>query len=187
MAAARISDLGYALLGLVAEKECSGYDLRRIFSDTPMARFSDSPGAIYPALRRLEHQGLIRGRTQTSAGIRRKRVFRLTPQGDTELRRWLERPVSREDVTRRVDQLMLRFSYMDQALGSRATLRLLQGMERELAGYLAVLHAAKESMTTTMPLSARLALDRGVRDYESWHEWTIAAIRVYRNRRRKAQ
>lgn len=184
---ARISDLGYALLGLVAEKECSGYDLRRMFSDTPMARFSDSPGAIYPALRRLEQQGLIRGRTQTSAGMRRKRVFWLTPRGDTELRRWLERPVSREDVTRRLDQLMLRFSYMDRAIGPSGTLRLLQGMERELAAYLGVLRAAKNSIPTGMPLSSRLALDRGVRDYDSWHEWTVSAIRVYRDSRRKAK
>lgn len=186
MSAPRISALGYALLGLVAQKACSGYDLRQIFLLTPMARFSDSPGAIYPALRRLEQQRLIRGQIQASAGIRRKRVFRLTARGAVEVRRWLEKPVSRDDVTRGLDQLMLRFSYMDLILGPDETLRLLQGMEREVAAYLVVLRDAKALLPAGLPLSGRLAFDRGVRDYESLHDWTVSAINIYRKTRREA-
>ena len=56
---ARVSLLGYALLGLLHQKPSSGYALRRVFATTPMGTFSDSPGAIYPALGRLErHLGL---------------------------------------------------------------------------------------------------------------------------------
>ena len=40
----------------------SGYDLRKIFTTTAMGSFSDSPGAIYPALARLEANGLVRER-----------------------------------------------------------------------------------------------------------------------------
>ena len=58
---AKIPSLGYALLGLIEQKPASGYDLRKIFSSTSMKYYSDSPGAIYPALGRLEQQGLLRG------------------------------------------------------------------------------------------------------------------------------
>jgi len=53
--------LGYALLGLIHQKPSSGYDLRKTFAETAMGNYSDSPGAIYPALERLESQGLVRG------------------------------------------------------------------------------------------------------------------------------
>ena len=53
--------LGFALLGLLEERPRSGYDLRKVFAQTAMGTFSDSPGAIYPALGRLEKRGLVRG------------------------------------------------------------------------------------------------------------------------------
>jgi Transcriptional regulator PadR-like family len=58
---AKIPCLGYALMGLLQGKPSSGYELRKLFSSASMRTYSDSPGAIYPALRRLEHQSLIRG------------------------------------------------------------------------------------------------------------------------------
>ena len=56
----KIPSLGYALLGLLQGKPSSGYDLRKIFSSTSMRTYSDSPGSIYPALLRLEKQGLMK-------------------------------------------------------------------------------------------------------------------------------
>ena len=38
-------------------------------------------GALYPALYRLEHKGLIAGRWGTSANNRRARFYHLTPLG----------------------------------------------------------------------------------------------------------
>ncbi|HEX3968204.1 MAG TPA: PadR family transcriptional regulator, partial [Edaphobacter sp.] len=61
------SILGHALLGLIYQQPLSGYDVKKIFASTPMAGFSDSPGAIYPALRRLEKSGLVRSEVQRLA------------------------------------------------------------------------------------------------------------------------
>ena len=46
--------LEYALLGLLHQQPQSGYDLRKVFETTALGNYSGSPGAIYPALRRLE-------------------------------------------------------------------------------------------------------------------------------------
>jgi len=46
MEQSEVSVLGYALLGLLQQQDRSGYDLRKIFSTTPMKSFSDSPGSI---------------------------------------------------------------------------------------------------------------------------------------------
>ena len=80
-----ISLLGYALLGLVQQRPSSGYDLRKMFAETAMGSFSDSPGAIYPALTRLEKRGLIRSEVEERAALRRRRLYRLTPKGRAEL------------------------------------------------------------------------------------------------------
>ncbi|MHC4537428.1 MAG: PadR family transcriptional regulator, partial [Planctomycetota bacterium] len=54
-----ISTLSLAVLGLIAQKPHSGYDLRKVFSTTPLGHFSSSPGAIYPALKRIEKSGWV--------------------------------------------------------------------------------------------------------------------------------
>ncbi|HKN34165.1 MAG TPA: PadR family transcriptional regulator [Terriglobales bacterium] len=97
-----ISLLAYALLGLLQQEPRSGYDLRKIFSATPLTSFSDSPGSIYPALERLERQGLIRSRVEERSGLRRRRLFRLTTAGVNELKGWQSRPLIRDDVIRGV-------------------------------------------------------------------------------------
>src|SRR5260370_18251655 len=83
-----ISKLGYALLGLLQQQPSSGYALRKIFSSTAMTTYSDSPGPIYPALQRLAQQALIRGTIEESAGLRRRQIFRLTPNGLAALKKW---------------------------------------------------------------------------------------------------
>src|SRR5215472_1259651 len=95
------SVLGYALLGLLHQQALSGYDLRKIFASTPIGGFSDSPGAIYPALRRLQERGLVRGEVQKSTGLRNRRVFRITPKGLASFKTWQTQPIVREDMIRR--------------------------------------------------------------------------------------
>ena len=84
----RDSTLAFALLGLIWQEPRSGYDLRKFFSSTPMISFSDSPGAIYPALHRLELRGLVRGHVEERSGLRRRRIFQLTARGRAEFKRW---------------------------------------------------------------------------------------------------
>src|SRR5262245_53185039 len=100
--------LEFALLALVRRYQpCSGYDLRKIFTHTPMGRFSDSPGAIYPALKRLEAGGLIAGKVEGSRGLRQRKCYRLSARGTTALRQWLGRRVERSDVIRGIPELSL--------------------------------------------------------------------------------
>jgi DNA-binding PadR family transcriptional regulator len=174
-----VSLLGYALLGLLHQRPSSGYALRRVFATTPMGTFSDSPGAIYPALGRLERQELVRGRVESSAGLRQKQTFRLTTQGLVALKEWLERPLTRADVVRGLDDVMLRLAFMDQVMAPAASIRLLQSLARELAAYLPTLHAYLNEHRRKMPLSGRLALESGIRAYEDQSRWVRDALKAY--------
>jgi len=174
-----ISLLGYALLGLLSQQPASGYDIRKIFTDTPMGTFSNSPGAIYPALRRLEAGKLIHGQVENASGLRRRKVFHLTAAGTSALKEWLNRPVSCEDVVHAADELMLRFSFMEQIIGEAAAIRFLQALEKELEGYVPTLRKYLESHQAGMPRSGSLALESGIRGYETLLGWCRHAIKTY--------
>lgn len=176
-----------ALLGLLRQAPASGYDLRKIFVTTPMGSFSDSPGAIYPALKRLEARGLVRGKVEERGGLRRRNVFRPTSDGEAALKRWLAKPVTREDVAKRMDELLLRFAFMEAALGRMRVLRFLEEFERALAAYVPELRGYLQSNRAAMPTSAWLALDSGVRQCETQLAWCRAAIREYDDAQNKGK
>jgi len=178
--------LGYALLGLLHQQPLSGYDLRKIFASTPIGEFSDSPGAIYPALRRLQERGLVRGVVEESKGLRKRRVFRITPKGLASFKAWQSRPIVRDDMmTRRSGQLLLRFAFMDQTFGPERALAFLREFARELSSYIPSLRQHLHAHANEMPLSGRLALESGVQDYEARLRWARKSIAAYERRKKE--
>jgi DNA-binding PadR family transcriptional regulator len=177
------SQLGFALLGLLHKEPMSGYDLRKVFTTTAMGSFSDSPGAIYPALRRLETSGLVRGTVEESTSLRKRRVYKITSKGLGEFRDWLKRPVTRDDVVRRKDDLMLRFAFMDQAMGDARTVEFLSEFAEQVQSYLPDLRLFLESHAEAMPLSGRLALECGIAEYETLLRWARRSIATYEQRK----
>jgi DNA-binding PadR family transcriptional regulator len=175
----KIPSLGYAILGLIQQKPCSGYDVRKIFSGTAMKSYSDSPGAIYPALGRLEKQGMIRGRIQQGAGLRRRQVFSVTAKGSTELRRWISQPVTRDDVDGGLKEVMLRFAFSEPVSGADASIQLLSALRAQLEEYVPGLRLQLEAGKAVMPRSGRLALESGIRSFECLLEWTKYALTNY--------
>jgi DNA-binding PadR family transcriptional regulator len=179
MTPTKIPALGYALLGLLQGNPLSGYDLRKAFSSTSMKTYSDSPGAIYPALRGLEKQGLIRGTIEEGSGLRRRQPFRLTSKGLSELKKWITRPVTREDLLWTQPEILLRFAFAHAAVGPAAAVELLKSLEAALKTYIPSLHKELRTIKPAIPLSARLAFQCGIRGNESLLEWTQFAISAY--------
>jgi DNA-binding PadR family transcriptional regulator len=174
-----VSILGFALLGLIHQKPSSGYDLRKTFTETAIGSFSNSPGAIYPALERLEKLRLIESEVEQRAGLRRRRVYRLTTPGRRELKQWLSQPITRDEVIRGMGELMLRFAFMEPTLGADAAITFLRNLRVELNNYVPGLkHYLKEN-TPQMPLSGMLALDSGIRNYVTLQRWVDYAIQTY--------
>ena len=171
--------LGYILLGLLRKRAQSGYDLRRLFATTPLMSYSDSPGAIYPALRRLKESGLVEERARKGRGVRDRRVCQLTADGVAVLREWLSQPVSRVEIVRDVGLFLMRFSLTDAALGPRGSRRLLESAEPMLTEHVTGLKSFLRTNGPTMSLSGRLALDYGVRSYVTLLQWTRDAISDY--------
>ena len=57
----------YAILGFLAQRPMSGYDIKRSVEESVDNFWSESFGQIYPILRRLAEQGMVEKATPESA------------------------------------------------------------------------------------------------------------------------
>jgi DNA-binding PadR family transcriptional regulator len=127
------STLEHAILGMLSGPPRSGYDVRRSFL-TNLRYYSDSPGSIYPALRRLEARGWIEPAPAAETGEknRSRRAFTLTSAGRQELLLWLAAPIAEGDIAQRLSELFLRFTYMGTNVPREMTLGFLRALEAGL-------------------------------------------------------
>jgi DNA-binding PadR family transcriptional regulator len=163
--------LEYALLGLLRQKPQAGYDLRKQFVTTPMWHFSDSPGSVYPALRRLHVRRWIA--PSASNGARQRQVFRVTAAGRRALVDWLQQPVTRDDIIWGQNELILRFAFLDENVGRLATLKFLEEFERALAAYIRELRDFSANFGPNIRShTGGLAFLYGLEGYEAQLAWT---------------
>jgi len=169
------STLEFALVGLLRQKAQSGYDLRKTFTETAMRHYSDSPGSIYPALKRLHGRGWIEAEPRDRRG---REVFHLSNEGVTALVEWLSRDVIREDVVFRGEELMLRFAFMDGNVPRSTTIRFLEQFEREFGIYVGELRARFERDSSKGTVhTGLLAFQHGVEAMEAQLSWAQKARR----------
>jgi PadR family transcriptional regulator len=90
------------ILSLLEAGPRHGYDLGKSIERRSGGKLQLRIASLYPMLCRLESRGLIRGRWLERPGERRRRFYRLTPDGRRTLRR--ERATWREfmDAVNRV-------------------------------------------------------------------------------------
>jgi len=75
------------LLAALATGPAHGYAILETVRERSEGVFDLAEGTVYPALYRLERRGLLESGWVEPAGVRRRRVYRLTPKGRAELGR----------------------------------------------------------------------------------------------------
>jgi hypothetical protein len=83
-------------------------------------------------------------------------------------------------VIRGLDELMLRFAFLDLVLGKGAAVRFLEQMNRALRSQVRSLREFLRTQAKGMPRSGRLALESGILGYEAQGDWTNQALAEYR-------
>src|SRR5579862_2733413 len=79
-------DVKFPILGFLMEAEATGYDLKNRFQDPVGFFYRVSDGSIYPALKKLARDGLVKLRTERR-GRRARMVYASTPRGRAHLDR----------------------------------------------------------------------------------------------------
>lgn len=87
------TDVKFPILGFLMESEMTGYDLKRRFLDPVGFFYRVSDGSLYPALKKLAHDGLVRMRTERR-GRRMRKVYAITTQGRERFLRLLREPAA---------------------------------------------------------------------------------------------
>lgn len=153
------------VLGLIGLGARSGYDIKSAVDNSARFFWAGSYGQIYPELRRLEAEGLIRGE-DAPTGARGRRAYELTDAGRTWLADWLAGP---ETTIEYRDESLLRLFFADAAPREQA-LGLLEARRRGHEQYLEVLGAI-ERRSAGDPDFMNLVLRWGI-DFNEWgRQW----------------
>ena len=123
-----LTDLEYAILGLIGTTPQSGYSLISWFEHS-LRRWSASPGSIYPTLKRLEQAGIIVGTLETICKTHPRKVYSLTAKGETLLDNWLRQPLTIADILDNHDVTMSKFLFAEYRLPRNEILTWLDSYE----------------------------------------------------------
>lgn len=160
----------------IAREPQSGYGLKRRFSQTPTSLYQSSPGALYPALRRLLSRSLLSVKDEASAGHRTQRLYQVTEAGLAAHMEWLRQPVDQVHVGHDLGLHLMRFALMEGYLKRTQVMAYLS----ELAGALESFIASLEQYQATDGKSAGphgyLAVEHGIAVHRASLDWTRGTI-----------
>ncbi len=97
-------------LAILHEGDATGYEIRKLSTEGEYAYFVEASfGSIYPALARLEEEGLVRSHVQQQAGRPAKKIYSITDAGRAAFRDSLFEDLG-DDVYRSAFLLFARFA-----------------------------------------------------------------------------
>jgi len=145
------SDNVFVVLGTLHLGARSGYEVKRWIERSARFFWTISPVQVYPALKWLEEQGYVKGRSDPTGG-RARRTYRVTAAGERALRDWLRAPSELTFELR--DRGMLKLFFSD-ALEPDEAIEHVRAMRRRAADQLQRFEAEIE------PASVRVELRDG--------------------------
>jgi PadR family transcriptional regulator AphA len=163
--------LRHALLGALADRPRTGYELLKHFQQSLAYAWPASHSQIYPELARLLEERLIE---QAAAGPRGSKTYALTDAGLAEVRRWL-RETEPDRRVRNDAALRMFFLWLLGPEEARAH------VERELA-YWRGIRGELEAIRAEPPgrsrkkRAFRLSLEGGIRVVDARVEWLESAL-----------
>lgn len=168
--------LPHVLLGML-EEPASGYDLKKHFGESVRYFWHAELSQIYPALAKLEKQGLLKSETRPSEKGPKRKIYTRTPKGKAALREWLaEGPVCRTE----------RLSYLTQvffldAIPKSQRVRFFKALRDDFAERLEELQQIEKHWSESDPrfpdalpdseLYKHMTLRSGLLKYQLMVEW----------------
>ncbi|MED1916792.1 PadR family transcriptional regulator [Bacillus thuringiensis] len=86
-------DVKTIILGFLSYGEMSGYDIKQAFTNSIGFFYDASFGAIYPALRKLEEEGVVTKQEIIQSGKPNKILYRITEAGKQSFRQEIQTPI----------------------------------------------------------------------------------------------
>jgi PadR family transcriptional regulator, regulatory protein AphA len=180
---AKLTTTEYAVLGLLAFGEHSGYDLARAASRSIGYMWAPSRSQIYKVLPKLVEWGLARSREVEQRGRPDKALYRLTPVGRDTLRAWVELVEEEPEAGNAVFLLKLFFGWTaspDAAIAQLDAYRAF--VERRLAEF----EDLEAGLDEDEPVHSRIALRHGISRARATLAWADESRSLLEQRSRRA-
>jgi hypothetical protein len=147
-----------------------------MFGATPASLYQASPGALYPALRRLVDRGMLRVEDKVSSERRALRLYHLTELGQTAHLDWLRQPVEPATVASDLGLHLMRFAMMEDRLEREEILCFLGGLAEALDGFVSGMEQYVASGTQADWRHPSLALEHGIVVHRASLQWVRSTM-----------
>lgn len=173
--------LRHAVLGLLAERPASGYDLMKLFETSLSNVWPATQSQVYGELGKLATAGLLE---VVAEGPRGRKEYAITEAGLNELRHWL---VETEPERFRRSETLLRVFFLGVLTPVEAAAYLGLEATRAASGHASLkeLEASVDWGDDDLSVYGRLALEYGLRMtamQEEWATWAAGEIAARRRR-----
>ncbi len=101
--------LKYAILGLLNQKEMSGYDLMKQFESTLCEFWTAKHSQIYPELKKLTEEGRVTYQIEKSETSAEKKIYHITDAGREDFLDWLATETKAQPTPKDISRLKIFF------------------------------------------------------------------------------
>ncbi len=175
--------LKYAILGLLYQKNMTGYELTKAFESVLLESWRAKHSQIYPELKQLTQAGLVEYEIAISGTVLEKKVYTITETGKSELLDWISTPHMLAPMPKEEFRLQLFFS---SVLSTQQRISLLQNQLTQRQQRLADLRLSGQKFTPIPPKNDAAFCDYlvwlgGVMREENACAWLEECIRLCQN------
>lgn len=172
----------FAILGLLSWRSMTGYDIKKMFSGSPVLYWSGNNNQIYTTLVKLHRNGWVTREIEIQVDKPSRKIYSITPKGRSELQEWLR---SEPDPPQLRSPFLIQLAWADQ-LKQEELEDLLGKYEAEMMMQLSMLQLqAKEGDTSasgkTRDAYIHTALARTPREAILWNMIQQNWISFYQN------
>ncbi len=168
----------YAILGALSIEPMSGYEIKKMMSETTNYFWTESNGQIYPTLAKLTSAKLVSCSNET-VGAKPRNVYSLTKLGRKKLQQWL---LSDPEYYPVRNELLLKLFY-GQQMEPEISIRHIQKHAEMCKKRLSFYQETEKKLTEMVkkkirPVYFLLTVRSGVKKVESELEWCKESINL---------
>ncbi len=126
-----LTTLEYMLLGVLSTGEQSGYSINTTLQNG-IYRWKASPGATYPALKRLEKNEIIASEIQIVNETQSRKVYHLTAEGEGLIDQWITAPLTETELLEEHNIMLVKFLFAEARLSRDQVLGFLDEYEQRM-------------------------------------------------------
>jgi DNA-binding PadR family transcriptional regulator len=163
----------YAILGFLSWTPLTGYDLKKLFSESETLYWSGNNNQIYRALVELHEEDLVTIEVQHQEDRPSRKIYTMTAKGQAELRRWV---LSSPEPPQLRNPFLVQLAWADQ-LNADELDTLLAKYQEEISVKLLMLQEQTRRGTTAPDRTPREAFlwariaENGMSFYERELDW----------------